>query len=195
MFCSVLGLHSNEIIHFCLKLPRLNTVFCCLSLHTGAVILGIIGTLWSFYRFSLNLWMVLSVKDELFENPYQIDSLLYWNVLTESVMVLTQLLLLLGIFINNQKYLLPMLWIEGVLIILGYFTALVFLVMDPYLSLIFFNVSKYHSRCLYVAIHSPSNKPGILWYGYGFLVHHFDVCNWWYDLYQLSDNLANISCI
>lgn len=134
------------MVHFCLKIPRLNTCFCCLSLRTGAIILGTIGTLSAFYGFSAGLYMVLSFQHDTYENPYPTPYLLYWNVTAESISVLMQLLLLLGIFINSPKYLLPMLWIEAVLIIAGYLSFIVLLVTDPYLSLVYFNFSKYEYR-------------------------------------------------
>lgn len=138
-YCSVTRLTSSEMVHFC---PRLNNCFCCLSLHTGSIILGGIGTLFSFYGFSAALWRLLSFKHDSNENPSP-NTFIMWDIVIQSVSVLIQLLLMLGIFINSPKYLLPMLWSEGVLIIIGYLVFAFLLFTDPYLSLFVMNISKY----------------------------------------------------
>lgn len=108
----------------CMSIPRLKSFLGFFSLETGAVALGILDIVVDFYIFSINLLLYLRLQDnpnyDGFPVFQSVPLPVVWSLILAVFVTLCHLLLLLGVFVNNPRFLLPALWFDAVIMCLGY---------------------------------------------------------------------------
>lgn len=105
------------------RLPKVSNFCWCFSLKIGALILGVMSVWMNFYVFSISLWLVMMKHKHPDYDGFMAYQNLpfgpYWSFVSALIGVLINLFLLLGVFVSSSKFLLPLIWIGGGMIVVG----------------------------------------------------------------------------